>query len=1488
MKMGVRNFVYSLVAFLCLATGGALEAQVVSITSGTLPNGAVGTPYPQFIFTATGGSDCSNEPSYSWSSIGLPSWATLTDNDDGQTATLTGTPTNPAPATFTITATNNSCDGQFASQPYTIQISSPAETYYVMDLSEPALTIYAINGGTTVTCAWGEGGPCANYNTDVGPSDLAVDQSGNFIVATGNAIVRLSPSGAPNPTVVVPLSATGEDSEFANFYSVAVDAGGNYIVADNGNHMIWSFPAGGGAGTLVGTYPGACDDFCEDVYVRIDTSGNYIVAEDGDDEGGEIQLFKFAPCIGSQMCPQEPPGILDGPLGGFVGGLTFDALGNYVMTYGGEGSALETVTPQGAISTLFSNVNYQPFGVFRDPQTGNFLITDSENEALDAISSDGTGVGQINTPVVTFSYPVTVLTIPPAAAQQPGGAASPPPFVLSGGALPNGFAYQLYSAYVSASGGTAPYTYTGTGAPAGITVSSFGSVSGTTTQTGNFSLSITATDGSGTQAAATFTLLINPAPPLAVPGGTLTSTSVQTPISQTISATGGAPPYTFSLLSGSLPTGLTLQPSGTITGVPLNAGTFGFTVRATDKTGASAVGSYFVTIMPPPLTLLSATPLASGMVTVDYPLQTITASGGVPPYQFTVTSGTIPAGLSLALDGAVTGIPTAAGTSSIIVTATDSATPPSTGTESLSITAKPFSPDLILSSGSVAFSLVAGTTVLPYPQTVQVEATDVTQTLGYTVAVSPASATWLGVSSGGGSTPGSFSISLSSSALSLAASATPYQASIVVTCTVGACAGRMQTVGVSLKVTVLPPQLTLINDTLAFDTLSSAPQPTTQTLGVENSGGGTIGFASITCGAPWCRVSGVPGAVGASATASINVTADPTGLNAGYYWTDVSIVSSAGSAIVPVTFFIAANGTLTLAPAGEEFTLPQGGDAVGDTSFLVSVTGSAAVSFSAQVLPLPSAPWLSVSPTSGTASGTQPADLNLVFNQNLVAALTPGSYYATVQIVSAGAANSPQSFEVVLNVTAPAQRTKPDPVPGGLIFLTEATTTPPAQTVTVFSSATAATNYQAAAATNSGGNWLSVSPATGTTSAAAPAQSSVSVNPSGLNPGVYNGTVSYAFSASAVRSVNVTLVVEAPAAVSTTTSQISPQGEHPAAAGGCSATQIVPTSTALVSYFAAAAAWPIELAVTLVDVCGSAIGNGQVVATFSNADPPLVLSLADAASGLYDATWTPQHTAAQVVINARATAPGLPAATDQIAGAVTPNSAPILAQNAVANFYNPVGGAPLAPGTLVQITGQFLAGQTTTDTTIPLPVTLGGTSVIIGGIQAPVSFVSPGQIDAQVPFELPAGQPYQVIVSANGALTTPESVQAGSASPGLSVLPSGYVQASHQDGTAVTDSSPAKPGEYIAVYLVGMGPTTIPVSSGAPGPGSPFANTVNAPSITLNNEATSFIFSGLIPGLVGVYQVNLQIPLDAANGDLILSFSESGINSNSGILPVHN
>jgi uncharacterized protein (TIGR03437 family) len=185
---------------------------------------------------------------------------------------------------------------------------------------------------------------------------------------------------------------------------------------------------------------------------------------------------------------------------------------------------------------------------------------------------------------------------------------------------------------------------------------------------------------------------------------------------------------------------------------------------------------------------------------------------------------------------------------------------------------------------------------------------------------------------------------------------------------------------------------------------------------------------------------------------------------------------------------------------------------------------------------------------------------------------------------------------------------------------------------------------------------------------------------------------------------------------------------------------------------------------------------------------------------------------------------------------------------------------------------------------------LGGTSVIIGGIEAPLYYVSPGQINAQVPFELTAGQPYEVIVNANGALTTPQTIQSGTVSPGIAEYPSGYAIAQHAATFGlITDASPAMPGEYVVVYLAGMGPTTVPVVSGVASPSSPLDSTVNQPTITLNGEAvTNVYFSGLTPTLAGLYQIDLQVPADAPNGDLTLVVNQPGFPGTPVILPVHN
>ncbi len=125
-----------------------------------------------------------------------------------------------------------------------------------------------------------------------------------------------------------------------------------------------------------------------------------------------------------------------------------------------------------------------------------------------------------------------------------------------------------------------------------------------------------------------------------------------------------------------------------------------------------------------------------------------------------------------------------------------------------------------------------------------------------------------------------------------------------------------------------------------------------------------------------------------------------------------------------------------------------------------------------------------------------------------------------------------------------------------------------------------------------------------------------------------------------------------------------------------------------------------------------------------------------------------------------------------------------------------------------------------------------------------------------------------MIASANGALTTPITIQLAPVTPGFLAYSGGGLIAQHaSDGTLVTAASPAQPGEYIVAYLAGMGDTTVAVASGGPAPSGPLAYTSVSPVLTLNGNTVPVSFAGLTPGLVGLYQIDFQIPADTPAGN---------------------
>lgn len=161
-------------------------------------------------------------------------------------------------------------------------------------------------------------------------------------------------------------------------------------------------------------------------------------------------------------------------------------------------------------------------------------------------------------------------------------------------------------------------------------------------------------------------ITVNPA---TLPGG-----SVGTPYSQIVSGSGGTSPYTFAVSSGALPTNLVLNgATGAITGTPTTAGTFTFTITATDAVGCSGSRLYTVTIASAGCPAITLAPTTLPPATAQMPYaQSVSASGGTAPYTYTISSGALPAGLALnPATGLISGTPLQGGLFNFTIRATD-------------------------------------------------------------------------------------------------------------------------------------------------------------------------------------------------------------------------------------------------------------------------------------------------------------------------------------------------------------------------------------------------------------------------------------------------------------------------------------------------------------------------------------------------------------------------------------------------------------------------------------------------------------------------------------------------------------------------------------------------------------------------------------------------------------------------------------------------
>jgi hypothetical protein len=183
---------------------------------------------------------------------------------------------------------------------------------------------------------------------------------------------------------------------------------------------------------------------------------------------------------------------------------------------------------------------------------------------------------------------------------------APAPLTVTTASLGNGTVGVAYSAAVSATGGVPPYTFSFGGLPGGVTGLSGGSIGGTPTAAGTFSVTATVTDSKGATASKTYTVTIAVAP-LSITSAAAPNATVGTAVSATFTAAGGAPPYTWSATG--LPAGLTLSAAGALSGTPTAPGSPSFTVTVKDTAGTTASQTVKMTIALPPSPTLNLTGL---------------------------------------------------------------------------------------------------------------------------------------------------------------------------------------------------------------------------------------------------------------------------------------------------------------------------------------------------------------------------------------------------------------------------------------------------------------------------------------------------------------------------------------------------------------------------------------------------------------------------------------------------------------------------------------------------------------------------------------------------------------------------------------------------------------------------------------------------------------------------------------------------------------
>jgi uncharacterized protein (TIGR03437 family) len=207
------------------------------------------------------------------------------------------------------------------------------------------------------------------------------------------------------------------------------------------------------------------------------------------------------------------------------------------------------------------------------------------------------------------------------------------------------------------------------------------------------------------------------------------------------------------------------------------------------------------------------------------------------------------------------------------------------------------------------------------------------------------------------------------------------------------------------------------------------------------------------------------------------------------------------------------------------------------------------------------------------------------------------------------------------------------------------------------------------------------------------------------------------------------------------------------------------------------------------------------------------------------------------------------------------------------------GKLSVAPGGLISIYGTQMAPVNLATREIPLPTALADSCLTVNGVPVPVLFVSSTQINGQLP----------VNVDGNASMTlrTPGGISDNFNFAILPAAPSIFRTGSDanlatitraENGEFVTPTNPIHPGDTITIWATGLGRTSPPIDSGMPAPSDPLPSAVIPATVTIGGTSLNVDYAGLVPGSVGLYQINATVPRSVQQGlELPLVVNQGGM-----------